>query len=350
MKNIICFLTVKPSKEFYDFTKTLKNKDYDVYIVIDTNGYMIPDYDGYVPIIEINNYNCELRGYKNTLYYSHNKACARDKALYYFSVSRIQFKYLWLIEDDVFIPNTNIIPSIDAKYPNGDLLCKDNKIISNVKQTYEWHWPKTKPFLFLQLPWACSLICAIRISPKLLDCIARYAKTYSTLFLDEALFNTIAIHNKLSIKKIEELSKLEYDKKWNINEISDRYIYHPIKNFQDQHFLRQYIAKNKNTTDNITNDINTDTSGNTYVSGFLENSINTSDDVTSNTNIFDKIPKVDNASINFTDNINVLVSNIDNSKISEVRKLELQLAQAIETREIIERNISIIKAKLSTMS
>lgn len=337
MKNIICFLTVKPTKEFYAFTKTLKNKDYDVYIVIDTNGYMIPDYDGYVPIIEITNYNCEIRGFKNTLYYSNNKACARDKALYYFSVSRIQFKHLWLIEEDVFIPNTSIIPSIDAKYPESDLLCKDNKIISNIKQTYEWHWPKTKPFLLLQLPWACSLICAVRISPKLLSCIANYAKTYSTLFLDEALFNTLAIHNRLSIHKIGELSKLEYDKKWNINEISDKYIYHPIKSFQDQQFLRQYIANNTNNA-NASNNAN---DSNNNISGFLENSMSSNNDVmtiTSDTNMFEHVPNLEDT------------SNSSNHGNSEVRRLELQLAKAIENREIIERDISMIKAKLSTIS
>ena len=89
MKNIICFLTVKPTKEFYDFAKTFKNNEYDVYIIIDSNEYIIPEYDGAIPIIKINNNVCETRGFKNTLYYCKNKAFARDKALYYFTVSRI---------------------------------------------------------------------------------------------------------------------------------------------------------------------------------------------------------------------------------------------------------------------
>lgn len=330
MKNIICFLTVTPSKEFYNFTKTFKNKDYDVYIVIDKNGYMIPDYDGYIPVVGVTNYNCEIRGYKNTLYYSDNRACARDKALYYFSASRIPFKNLWLIEEDVFIPNNNIIPSIDAKYPDCDLLCKDNKIISNVKQTYEWHWPKTKPFLLLPLPWACSLICAIRISPKLLGCIANYAKTYSTLFLDEALFNTLAIHNRLSINKIDELSKLEYNKNWNIDEISDKYIYHPIKNFQDQMFLRQYISNKKiSTTNNTISDVN---------------NINSNADETT---VFEEVPISENNAI-FSNNFNSDNFSNNSINVSEVRQLELRLAKAIETREIIEQEISMIKMKLST--
>jgi hypothetical protein len=333
MKNIICFLTVKPSKEFYNFTKTFKNKDYDVYIVIDKNGYMIPDYDGYIPIIEVNNYNCESRGYKNTLYYLEHKACARDKALYYFSMTRQQFKHLWLIEEDVFIPNVNIIPTIDTKYPDVDLLCKDNKIISNINQTYEWHWPKAKPYILVPLPWACSLICAVRISPKLLCCIANYAKWYSTLFLDEALFNTLAVHNKLSIKKIDELSRLEFDKKWNINEISENYLYHPIKNFKDHQFLRQYIA-NKNLSNSTINN----------------NSVNTND-YSSEPEIITKDipPNLDNnnfLSMNFTNTSNN--SNTSNNT-TEVRQLELRLAKAIETRTAIEKEIAELKDKLYKM-
>jgi hypothetical protein len=242
MKNIICFLTVTPTKEFYDFSKTFKNDDYDVYIVIDNNRYIIPNYDGVIPVIQIDNKYCESYGYKNTLYYFKDRACARDKALYYFVMSKKPFKNLWLIEDDVFIPNTSIIPNIDSKYPNRDLLCKANKITKSMANTNEWHWPKIKPHLFIPLPWSCSLICAIRISPKLLGCIANYAKTHGTLFLDEALFTTLAIHNRLSIGTIDELSKLEFNKIWPLDEISEQYIYHPIKNFKDHIFLRNHLS------------------------------------------------------------------------------------------------------------
>ncbi len=252
MKNIICFLTVRPTKEFYEFSKTLKNNDYDVYIVIDTNGYVIPDYDGAIPVIQVDNKYCEKNGYKNTLYYFKDRACARDKALYYFVMSKKPFRYLWLIEEDVFIPNNSIIKNIDTKYSNFDLLCKANKVTNNMKDTNKWHWPKIKPYLFVPLPWSCSLICAIRISPKLLGCIANYAKLYNTLFLDEALFTTLAIHNKLSIGNIDELSKLEFNKVWPLAEISEKYFFHPIKNFKDHIFLRKHLSTSTTSTTSTT--------------------------------------------------------------------------------------------------
>jgi hypothetical protein len=170
-------------------------------------------------------------------------------------MSKTQFKYLWLIEEDVFIPNTSIITNIDTKYSSFDLLCKANKLTTSIKDTNEWHWPKIKTNIFIPLPWSCSLICAIRISPKLLGCIANYAKTYGTLFLDEALFTTLAIHNRLSVGTIDELSKLEFNKIWPIDEISEQYIYHPIKNFKDHIFLRQHLA-NSTISTNSTNSTN----------------------------------------------------------------------------------------------
>lgn len=296
MKNIICFLTVRPTREFYEFAKTLKSSEYDVYILIDSNEYFIPEYDGVIPIIKINSKVCESHGFKNTLYYCENKAFSRDKALYYFTVSKIPFKYLWMIEEDVFIPNTTIIPSIDAKYPGYDLLCKANKITSRVTQPNDWHWSKIKTNIFTQLPWACSLVCAIRITPKLLGAIAKYARMFNTLFLDEALFNTIAIHNGLSIRAIEELSRLEFNKRWNIDEFSHKYLYHPIKNIQDQLFIRKHL-ENANTT--------------------------------------------------ITDN-SMLIENTSN-KNQEIKQLELELQQAMETKKSIDRNIESIRTRLNSM-
>ena len=84
--NIICFLTVRPSKLFYDFCKKINCKNnYNIYICIDDNYYSIPKYDCAIEIIKINNELCELAGYKSSVMNHNNKAVSRDKALYYFN-------------------------------------------------------------------------------------------------------------------------------------------------------------------------------------------------------------------------------------------------------------------------
>jgi hypothetical protein len=253
MKNIICFLTVAPSKPFYEFAKTLQNDNYDVYICIDRNGYKIPDYDFKIPIIQIDNKYSEYYGYKNSLMYFKNRACARDKALYYFSMSKTKFKYLWLIEDDVFIPTINIIPDIDLKYTESDLLTSSNNIIHSLDEMTDWHWTKIKNDIKLPFPWSCSMICACRISPKLLECVANYAKKYKSLFLDEALFNTLCVHNSLTVVVIEELSKgITWREVWTLDKINEKHLYHPIKNFNDHIFLRKHLDNISKTTTTTT--------------------------------------------------------------------------------------------------
>ena len=116
-KNIICILSVRPCIKTYNFIKELKIKsDYEVFIVIDDNNYNIPNYDGFVKVIKINNEESETIGYKNTILWLEGKAGSRDKALYYFNRHHINYDNIWFIEEDVFIPTVDTIKDIDNKY------------------------------------------------------------------------------------------------------------------------------------------------------------------------------------------------------------------------------------------
>ena len=55
-KVILCFLTVNPCDIFYNFVKTLPNKE-NIYICIDDNNHDIPNYDEEIKIIKYNNNN-----------------------------------------------------------------------------------------------------------------------------------------------------------------------------------------------------------------------------------------------------------------------------------------------------
>jgi len=78
------------------------------------------------------------------------------------------------------------------------------------------------------------MICAIRCSKALLNSIKEYATAHKNLFLDEALFNTLAIHNNLNVLSINELSSIVYRKNWKKSDIVDTNLYHPIKNIKTQ--------------------------------------------------------------------------------------------------------------------
>lgn len=239
MNNIIkCFLTVTPCEKFYNFIKQLPDIEY-IYICIDNNDYNIPNYDGKIKIIKIDNKESISNGFHSSVLNYEKKALSRDKALYYFYKNNINYDYIWFIEEDVFIPTIETIKNIDIKYPDNDLLVSANNIIYQ-KHT-NWHWNLVNRQLNgkLSLPYSNAMICAIRCSKKLLECIFNHALKYKTLFMDEAMFNTLALHNNLNVKDIEELKTIVWRKTWTKNEININNLYHPVKSIENQYQLRK---------------------------------------------------------------------------------------------------------------
>lgn len=239
VKHIICFLTVTPSYMFYNYCKQLKNWQTDIYICIDKQGYNIPGYDGAIPLIRIDNNKCEQAGFKSSVLYYNNRAVSRDKALYYFCKINVNYEYIWFIEEDVFIPTNITIDKLNQKYLTGDLLTKSNDIILS-KQT-DWHWPHVFRQTALNPPYAISMICACRLSRKLMYCINAYANTYKNLFLDEVLFNTLALKENLEVLTPIELSTITFKYMWEISNIKLENLYHPMKNMNQQYIFRNNI-------------------------------------------------------------------------------------------------------------
>jgi hypothetical protein len=240
-KNYICILSVEPSYETYKFLKEIKkNIDYEIVIAIDNNDYEIPNYDNEIKIIKYNKKVCEDAGYKNTVLWKQNEACSRDKALYYFNKENIDYNFIWFIEEDVFIPDIYTIQNIDKKYPSSDLLSGTHSILN--EHSNDWYWPLVRSQTTLDLPYANSMICAIRCSNKLMKSIDDYATKYKTLFLDEAMFNTLALHDKLEVLPIKELQMYwEYD--WKLEELNKEYLYHPIKSIEQQVEFRKLLVR-----------------------------------------------------------------------------------------------------------
>jgi len=258
--NIICFLTLRPNKLFYDFCKTLIRPDYEVYICIDDNSYDIPSYDNIIKIIKIDNQECIDAGFKSTVLYFQNQACSRDKALYYFSKNDIDYKYIWFIEEDVFLPTSDVINNLDDKYHDADLLCRSHKEIK-LDLDKDYHIPIKKTILYGKLtkthailnnhpPFAnlisklnyskytVGMISAIRVSKKLMNIIKDFALEYKTLFIDEAFFSTISYKNNLLIITPIEFNTILFTKIWKKTDINLNNLYHPIKDIKKQYEYR----------------------------------------------------------------------------------------------------------------
>ena len=252
MKYAIVILTINPNIYIFKFLEKLKRPNYDLYISIDNNNYQLPNYNNnIINIIKYENDKPLKSGYCSTFYNEDNRVISRDKALFYFCEINKNYDYVWLIEDDVLIPNINTIYNIDVKYTEDDLLSKGNIKASNEEDLNSWHWNKIKNDIHLNLPWYSSMICVIRVSKFLLDKISIYAKTNNRLFMDEALFNTIAMHYKLNIINPEELKYITFSDTFDIETINENNLYHPIKDLSihtkihDKFYIDQFTNNTK---------------------------------------------------------------------------------------------------------
>jgi hypothetical protein len=240
-KNAIFLITLRPNEIMLSFLNNFTK--YNIYIIIDDNtvnyDYLNLKYKN-IKIIQINNKSCIDSGFMNvnTLGKDLTRGFGWDKALYYYSINK-QFKYVWFIEDDVFFNNEETLLNIDANYLNYDLLCNSS---FDKGKLNEWLWNRIK--INLPYPYYCGMMCACRMSVKMIECLKLYADKNKTLFFLEAAFPTIAKFNNLLCCRPDELITVTYNNPWKINDFNTKNIFHPVKKLEDHINLRK-ILNNK---------------------------------------------------------------------------------------------------------
>ena len=98
-----------------------------------------------------------------------------------------------------------------------------------------WHWNS----IHIQYapPYYSGMMCIVRFSKKMMQCIHNYATLHKTLFFLEALFPTIAIKNTLLYATPPEFTTVYY--RHDFNDINKSNLYHPIKNLNMHVQLRR---------------------------------------------------------------------------------------------------------------
>ena len=236
MADVICILTVKPHIIWLDFLSTFKTLK--TYIMIDNNSFDCTELKKKYPTIEfiqIDDNECIINGYKNmNILYVKKTVTSWDKAVYYFYKNPIHS--VWFIESDTFFYNEQTLLNINIKCVAEDLL-----VGNLINESNPWMFWSDLTNVKTQKPWYASMVCAIRVSSKLLNAISNYASKYKTLYFLEALFPTECISNKLSYKIIDELSNIKA-----IGEIvpdSTDKLYHPIKKLEKHLHFRHILTK-----------------------------------------------------------------------------------------------------------
>jgi len=219
----VCFLTVFPCPPLLEFADSL-DPYYDVFISADDEDRVCED----PRVLSIPGSEAENAGYWGSLLWHPHRACSRDKALYYFCQVRMDYEHVWMIEEDVFVPCVATLLDLDASHPNADLMSADHT--QKPEGSWDdWHWPLVARQAQVGEPFASSMICAARLSRDLLHAVAVYARRHGQLFLDEALFNTLAMQAQLKVVTPPELSTVVYEREWRLEDLKATHLYHPVK-------------------------------------------------------------------------------------------------------------------------
>lgn len=235
--NAICLITFKPNKIWCDFLNSFKN--YKIFIIIDDDTFdftlLLSIYTN-ITFIKIENEKCKQMGYINVNMELKKLISGWDKALYYFGVENKIYDLVWLIEDDVYFYDEQSIIEIDKQYIAEDLL--SNKYSENSDgNKNSWHW-KSINIQQYSPPYYKGMMCAVRFSKKMFECINAYARLHKTLFFLEALFPTIAIKNNLNYTNPCEFLEIHWRHHFEERNITTQNLYHPIKNLNNHIHLR----------------------------------------------------------------------------------------------------------------
>lgn len=238
--NCICLVCRIPHQVWLDFLNSVPG---DIYMVINDKVDLNKYKSGKVKMIYLDSVKCHQNGFNHAnrvfqseqdikngwLHLPFPEVTAWDKALYYFCVHNKKYNHIWFIEDDCFFKDPNIFIRINSRFPNTDLLVKENNLNywrercfwNHVYQGYGFEKNERTGFSFIQ---------TCRLSKNLLNLIFNQAKTHKRLVVIETLFNSLAMRHNLSMEHPEELSLLHFDKNIDhVVHIDGNKIYHPVK-------------------------------------------------------------------------------------------------------------------------
>ena len=234
---VVCLMCICPNETVMKFATKIATM-YKTYIVCDDPKCETP-VNTPITFIKISDEECNETGWTKSNVAINKVPSAWDKALYYFAVKETSPRYVWFIEEDVFIPRPEIISEIDAEYPDADLVCKQNVSHADDQEFLWWH--DADPML--QEPLYRSLVCACRLSRALLDKIVQFVDKNNRLVFIEILFNTIVFQDKMKLAMPQQLQKIIWRHDWTPDTVDDKHMFHPIKNTELQHSYRERLTQ-----------------------------------------------------------------------------------------------------------
>lgn len=240
MTSAVAFLCKEPHKNLVSFAQRLNNcLEFDIFLIIDSNEKKY-SFQG-LHCFQISDEDCfpyiNASAYKGITSLEKNPN-AWDKMFYCFLKNK-DYDFVWVFEEDVFIPRGRNIQTLHDLYSQHDLVTPNNfKKTDNIK---DWHWSylldKYDP------PFYYSMVCAFGMSKKMMDALRAFVQKHQTLYYHEVMLNTIAMQNGLSVMDAFELKSVVWQGKWGIDEflLLPNNVFHPLKNVEIHELYRKQI-------------------------------------------------------------------------------------------------------------
>lgn len=230
----VCFLSTSFSEETLQRILThrqSRDATYDIFWCIDLEeGPLIQLHGHGVHLVDTPRAACKEDGFVGSVIHCLNRVSSRDKALHYFSSERARYSQVWMLEEDVLFEGMSSLSSIDQRFGEAfDLLARSHEVRTDVEGVpSDWHWSLVTDAI--PSPWASSMICVVRVSRRLLRAVRAYAERRRRLLLDEALFNTLAMHHRLQIGIVPEFECVVWNAVFSPEVALQRgMFYHPVK-------------------------------------------------------------------------------------------------------------------------
>lgn len=249
-KTFIVFLTIIPNNDLIIFAEKLSNH-YPVFIIIDDNDYKITN-NSKVNYIQLNDELCVNKGYqycmepyfKNVLWKINTlgRTTSYDKFFYYFTLINLEYDYIWTFEDDVFLPSVESLIKLNNKCLDNDLVCSRNNK-NNMNDFRDDIWFSRYGITIFEAPIYSSMVCACRLSNKLMIIIKDLINKLKFIPYHEFLYNTVVYNYKLKILCPEELSTILHRNNWNITDFKEKSynFFHPVKDFDNHEKYRNLL-------------------------------------------------------------------------------------------------------------
>jgi hypothetical protein len=189
-------------------------------------------------ILYYSNDHMEKIGWNNHM--SYIDISSWDKATYH--AYKNKFPYVWIIEDDVYWNNSELLKEILLLKRNDDLIT--TSLAKSYNNYPKWHhWSKIKKITSDKNMWISTLNCICRLSNKLLSSINNLRIEKKRLFFHEGMFPILCKMNDYKIIYFDDIlkeynlnDKLSINIRWHtpftdkqIQKYKKSIIIHPVK-------------------------------------------------------------------------------------------------------------------------